>query len=126
MSKSAFSLRVFSIYMFALGSMLVAAPNLLLSFFGIPETREVWIRVVGVLVLMIGYLDFMASRNELTAFINWTVRARLAVPVFFIAFVALGLAPPVLMLFAAIDAAAAIWTAVCLRADAELKGTGSN
>lgn len=117
MSKSAFSLRVFSIYMFALGSMLVAAPNLLLSFFGIPETREVWIRVVGVLVLMIGYLDFMASRNELTAFINWTVRARLAVPVFFIAFVALGLAPPVLMLFAAIDAAAAIWTAVCLRAD---------
>ena len=47
MSKSAFSLRVFSIYLFALGSALVAVPNLLLSFFGIPETHEVWIRIVG-------------------------------------------------------------------------------
>ncbi|HEU0187335.1 MAG TPA: hypothetical protein VFR06_05520 [Gallionellaceae bacterium] len=59
MSKSAFSLRIFSIYMFALGSALVAAPNLMLSFFGITETHEVWIRVVGVPVLIIGYLDFM-------------------------------------------------------------------
>ena len=61
MSRSAFSLRVFSIYMFALGSVLVAAPNLLLSFFGFAVTQEVWIRVVGMLVLIIGYLDFMAS-----------------------------------------------------------------
>ena len=117
MRKSAFSLRVFSIYMFALGSVLVAAPNLLLSFFGIPETHEVWIRVVGVLVLIIGYFDFMASRNELLAFFRWSVAARLSVPVFFVAFVALGFAPPILVLFGAIDAAAAIWTALCLRAD---------
>lgn len=117
MSKSAFSLRVFSIYMFALGSVLVAAPNLLLSFFGVPETHEVWIRVVGVLVLIIGYFDFMASRNELLAYFHWSVPARLSVPVFFVAFVALGFAPPILILFGAIDAVAAIWTAACLRAD---------
>jgi hypothetical protein len=117
MSKSAFSLRVFSIYMFALGAVLVAAPNLLLSFFDVPETHEVWIRVVGMLVLILGYLDFMASRNELVAYFHWTVPARLSVPAFFVAFVALGLAPPILVLFGAIDGAAAIWTAVCLRAD---------
>ena len=117
MSKSAFSLRVFSIYMFALGSALVAAPNLILSFFGIPETHEVWIRVVGVPVLIIGYLDFMASGNELRVFFRWSVQARLAVPIFLGAFVALGFAPPVLLLFGAIDAAGAIWTAACLRID---------
>lgn len=118
MSKSAFSVRVFSIYMFVLGAMLVAAPNPLLSFFGVAETREVWIRVVGVLVLVIGYFDFMASRGEFAAFVQWSVRARLSLPVFFVAFVTLGLAPPVLiLLFGAIDGAAAIWTAVCLRAD---------
>lgn len=117
MSKSAFSLRVFSIYMFALGSVLVAAPNLMLSFFGIPETHEVWIRVVGVLVLNLGYLVFMASRSELLAFFQWSVAARLAVPVFFVTFVALGYAPPILVLFGVIDAAAALWTAACLRAD---------
>ena len=117
MSKSAFSLRVFSIYMFALGSALVAAPNLMLSFFGIPETHEVWIRVVGVLVLIVGYVDFMASGNELRVFFRWSVQARLSVPIFLVAFVALGLAPPVLLLFGAIDAAGAIWTVACLRAD---------
>lgn len=117
MSKSAFSLRVFSIYLFALGSALVAAPNLLLSFFGTPETHEVWIRVVGVPVLVIGYLAFMVSGNELRVFFRWSVHARLAVPIFFVAFVALGFAPPVLLLIGAIDAAGAIWTAVCLRAD---------
>lgn len=117
MSKSAFSLRVFSIYMFALGSVLVAAPNLLLSLFGVPETDEVWIRVVGVLVLIVGYLDFMASRNELLAFFRWSIAARLSVPAFFVTFVALGFAPPILILIGAIDTAGAIWTAACLRAD---------
>lgn len=117
MSKSAFSLRVFSIYMFVLGSALVAIPNLLLSFFGTPESQEVWIRVVGVTLLDIGYLAFMASGSELRVFFRWSVHARLAVPVFLVAFVALGLAPPVLLLFGAIDVAGAVWTAVSLRAD---------
>lgn len=117
MSKSAFSLCVFSIYMFALGLVLVAAPNLLLTFFGFPETQEVWIRVVGMLVLIIGFLDLMASSCELQVFFRWSVPARLSVPVFFVTFVALGLAPPILLLFGAIDLAAAIWTGFCLRAD---------
>ncbi len=117
MSKSAFSLRVFSVYMFALGSVLVADPNLMLSFFGVPETHEVWIRVVGMLVLNIGYLDFMASRNEVLYFFRWSVPARFSVAVFLVAFVAMGFAPPILVLFGAIDAAGAIWTAACLRID---------
>jgi hypothetical protein len=117
MSKSAFSLRVFSIYLFIIGSALVAIPNVLLSLFGIPETHEVWIRVVGVPVLVIGYLTFMASGIELRVFFRWSVHARLAVPIFIGAFVALGFAPPALLLFGAIDAAGAVWTAASLRAD---------
>ena len=117
MSKSAFSLRIFSIYLFTLGIVLVFNPNLLLSIFGVAETNEVWIRVVGVLVLLIGYLDFMASGSEMVAFFRWSVYARFSVTVFFIVFVVLGLAPPVLILFGIVDAVAAIWTAVCLRSD---------
>lgn len=124
MSKSAFSLFVFSIYLFFLGALLVFSPNLLLSFFGIPETHEVWIRIVGMLLLIIGYLDFMASRYELAVFFRWSVIGRFLVPVFFTVFVALGFAPPILMLFGAIDAAAAIWTAVCLRSDGLAKPIG--
>lgn len=117
MSKSAFSVRVFSIYMIVFGSLLIISPNLVLSVFAVAETHEVWIRIVGLLILIVGYLDFMASRNELQLFFRWTVTARLAVPVFLIAFVVLGFAPPILILFGAIDAAGAIWTAVCLRED---------
>lgn len=117
MSKSARSLWFFSLYMFALGGVLVVAPNRLLSVFGLPQTHEVWIRVVGMLALIVAYFDFMAARSELRAFIRWSVAARLSVPVFFLAFVALGLAPPILVLFGAVDAVAAIWTAVCLRDD---------
>lgn len=117
MSKSAFSVRVFSIYMIALGAVLIAVPNLLLSLFAVPETHEVWIRIVGVTVLIIGYLDFMASRHELLVFFRWTVAARFSVPVFLVAFVVLGFASPILILFGAIDVAGAIWTAACLHKD---------
>ncbi len=117
MSKPAFSLWVFSLYMFALGAMLVVAPNILLTLFGVPETHEVWIRVVGMLVLIVGYLDFMASRHELQFFFAWTVPPRLCVPVFLATFVILGWAPPILILFGAIDAAGALWTAACLRGE---------
>jgi hypothetical protein len=123
MSKSAFSVRVFSIYMIVFGSVLIVAPNIILSIFAVAETHEVWIRIVGLLMLIVGYLDFMASRNELLLFFRWTVAARLSVLVFLIAFVVLGFAPPILILFGAIDAAGAIWTAVCLRKDPAVNRT---
>lgn len=124
MSKSAFSVRVFSIYMIVFGSLLIVAPNLVLSVFAVAETHEVWIRIVGLLILIIGYLDFMASRNELLLFFRWTVTARLTVPVFLIVFVVLGFAPPILILFGVIDAAGAIWTATCLRKDSVAQPCG--
>lgn len=117
MSKAAFTLRVFAVYLWILGLVLVLDPDLLFSIFGIPETREVWIRVTGMLLLILGYYDFMASRAELVAFFRWSVHVRLPIPVLFVAFVALNLAPPVLILFGIVDAAAALWTAVCLRKD---------
>lgn len=117
MSKSAFSLFVFSLYMFVLGMLLIVVPNQMLSLFSVAETQEVWIRVVGMLILIIGFLNFMASRNELIIYIRWTVYGRLAVLLFLTLFVAFGLAPPVLILFGVIDALAAVWTAVSLRND---------
>jgi hypothetical protein len=115
MSKAALSLRVFSLYMLALGLFLVLDPNLFLSFFAIPPTREVWIRVVGMLVLILGYYDFMASRAEDTGFFRWSVHVRLFAAVMLGIFVATGLAPAILILFGVIDGAAALWTAVSLR-----------
>jgi len=117
MSKAAFSVFVFSIYLFVLGLILLIVPNVLLMPFGFSETTEVWVRVVGMLVLILGLYYSTSARNELTPMLRATVYARLSVLLFFIAFVALGQAPPALILFGVVDAAAAAWTLLALRAD---------
>lgn len=117
MSKAAISLRVFSLYMFVLGLILVLAPNLFLRLFGIPQTHEIWIRIVGMLVLILGYYDFMASRTEDAAFFRWSVHVRLFAAGLLALFVMSGLAPTILILFGLIDAVAAIWTALSLKQD---------
>ena len=124
MSKSAVSIFAFSFYLFILGTVLVVIPNVLLSLFGIPKTDEVWLRVVGMLVIFLGYFYNHAARQEYTSFFRCTVHERIGVLVFFVAFVALGLAPAQLILFGVIDAAAAVWTAFALRADRQSRESG--
>lgn len=115
MSKPARTIFVFGVYLAVLGVTLVAVPNLLLGLFGFAATQEVWIRVVGMLVLFLGAYDLQAGRQEWDGFIRLSVPLRMSVPVFFGAFVLAGLAPPVLLLFAAVDFAAAAWTWLALR-----------
>lgn len=120
MSKSALSVLVFSLYMFSLGTILLLYPNILLKIFSIPETNEVWIRVVGMLVCVLGYYYLQASRNEIKAFFKWSVLGRTSVLFFFIAFVLFNLAPPILILFGVFDAVAAFWTHSCLKKEQAL------
>lgn len=53
----------------------------------------------------------------MTALIRLTVYTRASVTLFFIAFVLLGLVKPIVIVVGAIDLAAAIWTALALRAE---------
>jgi len=110
MSKFAKSLFVFGIYMLVLGVTVVLIPNFLLALFHVPTTNEVWIRVVGMLVIFLGIYDIVAAKGEHKLLITWSIPVRFSVIVFFAAFVIAGLAPPVLLLFGAIDSAGAIWT----------------
>lgn len=117
MSKAARSLLVFGIYLVALGLFLLIAPNTLITLFGLPETHDVWIRVVGMLLVFLAYYDIQAARHELASFFRWSVVARAAVIVFFAVFVLLKWVEPILLLFGAIDLAGALWTAIALRQD---------
>ena len=118
MSKSAVSVFVFSIYLYILGFILVVTPDTLLGIFDFPQTDGLWIRVVGMLVIILGFYYSHAARAELKPFFVWTVIARTSVLLFFIAFVIAGFAKPALILFGVIDFAAAIWTLFALRHDA--------
>ena len=116
MTNSARSVLVFAIYLVVLGLVLMIAPNFLLGLFSLPGVTDIWIRVVGMLVLLLGFYYSQAARQEMTEFFQWTVYARSSVILFFTAFVLLGLASPPLILFGAVDLLGAIWTGLALRA----------
>jgi len=118
MSRAAISLLAFGTYLLLLGTVLMVVPNPFLGLFGLPPTHDVWIRVVAMLVLILGCYDVLAARAELTPVFRWSVWLRASVIAWFAAFVVLGMVRPILLLFGAVDMAAAIWTAVALRADA--------
>ena len=117
MSKAARSVLVFAAYLLLLGIWLMVSPNTMLRLFGMPAVEDVWIRVVGMLVVILSFYYSSAARAELADFFQWTVYARGSVILFFGVFVALGLAPPILLLFGVVDLLAAAWTQASLRAD---------
>lgn len=117
MSNSAFTLKVFGIYLLALGVVLAFVPNLLLSVFRMPETSEVWIRVVGVLAFNIGLYYIYAAKCEAKTLFNVTVYTRTLVFVSFTTFALLGLASPVLILFGLIEFFGGIWTYLTLKSE---------
>jgi len=94
-------------------------PNVMLTLFAYPTTEEVWIRVVGMLLVLLAFYYIQAARRELTDFFQWTVYARASVILFLIAFVVLDLARPILILFGAVDLLAALWTEATLRSSRE-------
>ena len=115
MTAAARSILVYSIYLFGLGATLLVAPNVPLPIFGLPQATEVWIRVLGMTVVFFSLFYFVAARNEYRALFQASVGTRLAVPVVFAAFVALGYAPWNLLLFTPPDVLFAAWTWQALR-----------
>lgn len=110
------SLQAFGIYLLGLGSLLVVMPALVLAPVGLPVPQDVWLRVVGMLVLFLGVYYGIAARSGAMALVRASVPVRASVVLFFAAFVGIGLAPPALLLFGAVDLAAAAWTWSALRA----------
>ena len=115
MSNAAKSILVHGIYLLGLGVVMLIIPNTPLTIFGLPETHEVWIRVVGMMSLVLGYYFVQSARKELTDFFRSTLLTRSAAIVFFVAFVLAGFAPINLLLLIAVDPIFIIWTALALR-----------
>ncbi len=117
MDKAARSVFIFGIYLALLGLGLVLVPDALLTLFGFKPTTEVWIRIVGLLLIIISYYDVMATRTRTTTFYRWTVVARIFSFLFLAVIVVLGLAQPMLLLFGFVDLAGATWTMIALRSN---------
>lgn len=115
MSAAARSVLVFGCYLLVLGVGLVLAPGLLLAPFGFAPSTDVWVHVAGMLVVIIGGYYVVAARAQLQPLLRATIYARFGVLGCFVAFYALHWGPAALLLFGAVDAAGALWTAWALR-----------
>lgn len=107
---------VFAAYLLGLGLVLVLLPNLFLAIFFLPPADGVWIRVTGMLVLILSYYYYSAGRELNLAFLRATIPGRTGVLLFLTLFVIVGIAEPIFIFFGAIDAAFAFVTWRAMRA----------
>lgn len=117
MSKGAFSVFVFGIYLMAGGIGFLFIPNFCLSLLGMQTTQEVWIHIMGWCMFFLGLYYVVAARNELTPFIRWTTYTRPNLIIFLAVLVMLGMVEPIIILFGVIELAGAIWTLMALKSD---------
>lgn len=110
MSYAARSVYVASVYVIGLGCALILIPNVTLGMFGLPQTDEIWIRMLGMMTLFLGIFQLQFARAELRAFFHLSVILRLSVLVFVTAFILTGLAAPVFILISVVDVLGAGWT----------------
>jgi type IV secretory pathway TrbL component len=109
------SLVVQSVYVVLTGLQLIFVPNLLLGMFGFNETSEIWIKVLGIVILPLAFVYYAINKQGNPDVVRATVWSRLFVGIGFTLLAFSGQAPMNLILFAGIDIATAVWTWMELR-----------
>ena len=110
MKNTAFSIRVYSFYLFLMGAALVIIPNILLPLFSFAKTDEIWIRMLGLFTFTTGIYYLQTSTNNQIAFYNATVIGRLFFFLMTIVFVIIFKQSPMLAAIGSIDLIGALWT----------------
>ena len=109
------SLTVQTIYVVLTGLQLIFIPNVLLAMFGFEPTTEIWIKVLGLVVLSLAFCYYGIGKSGNVALVRNTVWMRLLVGSGFVLLVLTGQAKAALILFAGIDIVTAVWTLVELK-----------
>ena len=117
MKSTSTSILVFGVYLIGMGAGLLFVPDLVLGTLGFPSSTDVWIRVVGVLALLLAYYYISAARTDTKIFARWTVPGRVGVFLAFLGLVVAGLVGPMMIALGLVDLLGAIWTWSTLRSE---------
>lgn len=118
MKNSKTTILVFAYYLAIMSAILLFWPSLFL-YLGFDSTPMPWVAICGYLIGILSFLYFMAAHSGNRQFYSWTVAGRVPLIVFSLVLVAMGLAPPVMILLGLVDTLGAIWTAWALRCDTD-------
>ena len=103
------------VYVLIAGLQLLFIPNILLGLFGIAPTSEIWIRVLGMLVLVLSIYYYSIYKSDNKEVVRATVQGRLLFCAGLVMFVVLGMAPVTLILFAVLETGLALWSLAEIR-----------
>jgi len=119
MSRAAMSVFIFAIYLIILGIIFLFVPEIMFLMLAYPTPPDIISRVLGMIFVLLAYYYIRAALDEegMKKFFMWTVHTRGVVIIFLSVFVALQLVSPLMIMFGAIDLAAALWTFWALRKD---------
>lgn len=110
MNQTSLSIRIYSFYLFLMGTILVLTPNLLLTLFGFAETSEIWIRMLGLFTFTTGIYYFYSSLHNQTAFYKATIVGRLFFFIITVVFVYFLEQSPMLAIIGSVDLIGGLWT----------------
>ena len=102
-------------YVLISGLQLLFIPNTLLATFGFEPTSEIWIRVLGMLVLVLSIYYYAIYKSGNKEIVRATVQGRLLFCSGLVIFVVLGMAKPVLIFFAVVETGLAFWSLLEIR-----------
>ena len=120
MSKSAKTVLFFSYYLFIVGIQLLFIPNFFTKTAQLPESHEPYIRIVGVLALILGLYYHQSAKNELTPFLKTTIWGRAFYFLSAVGLVVFKIAPPVFIAFGVVDLLGAVWTWQTLKSEGKM------
>lgn len=114
MRNPRFSVLVWGIYEIVVGVALILVPAQLADAVGLEEPQDIWVRVLGLIVIIVGVYYLGAVFNNATWMYRYTVFGRLIATV---GLVYLAIVDDVwqLYLFAVVEALSAFWTFSALR-----------
>jgi hypothetical protein len=115
MSRAAQTLMIYAIGFGSAGIGLMLAPNLILPLFGFPPTQEVWIHLIGLLMISLASYDIIAAQREIGPIISASVPSRLFAGAVMAGTWAIGMVGPGILFFAAVDIIGALATMAALR-----------
>lgn len=115
MTAAAKSIYYFGLYLYLVGATLIFIPDIFLSAIRMPATNEIWIRVLGVIVGLLGFYYHQSGAKNISAFFPLTIPTRIIVFTVFLVFFILKMASPMMVGIGAVDLAGAIWTFMALK-----------
>lgn len=108
----------FSYYVFLAALLMLSFPQALLAYMSLPPGQAGWVRVLGLVTLIVGFYYWHCGRTGATEFFRATLVGRTAALLLFALLALAGLIPKMMALAGVLDFAGAIWTWLALRKDA--------